>query len=330
MEFKFKGYLYDLIFEDKPVLKEDGNEIKGKILSILKDYIATNNIEISIFDGKGNPKNTHTLANDFLRFHEPKFKRAVKANKKKPNTQNDKKMKQDKSLSSQNADLLVAEKIMSIPFERMSREKKLLIIACSVTKNPGGNVANYKNFFESGNDTRIFNDIIVEREVRVNQYRNVLKNNISYFLNYGGVDIQSSNLNGQEYLPAIERYSGRFYNQELKELYFDKNSNSNLHILIVSGLYGILEFTDSILNYHLEINKANAIWNSKNNFTLQEVTKKYIEINKIENENVFYAVSPSGYEDALKPLESWKSLWVSGARSAYSIKCVEEFLKQLK
>lgn len=271
------------------------------------------------------PQKSALAINNSPNFISSKSTKTVKTSSQKQNKSSDSAVENKSEI----AKVKIKKVIKSIDFDKLKSKPKLLIIPCSGSKLPGGNINHIQDYFLQNNVEDLYNDLVNERHQRMGQYIDLLNEQPEYFEGHGGADFHMLNLNNGGYLPAIERYSGRFYNQELRDLYFDKNLNSNLHILIVSGLYGILEFTDSILNYHLEIKKANAIWKSTNNFTLQEVTKKYIDINKIENENVFYAVSPSDYEGALKPLESWKSLWVSGGRNANSVKCVKAFLEHL-
>ena len=102
-----------------------------------------------------------------------------------------------------------------------------------------------------------------------------------------------------------------------------------MHILIISGLYGVLEFRDAILDYHLEIKKQGHLWVNNNSFTLRNTVQQYMHQNNIENENVFYAVSPTNYEKALKPLKNWTSLWVNVGRGSNSAKCVRAFLENI-
>ena len=129
-------------------------------------------------------------------------------------------------------------------------------------------------------------------------------------------------------MPAFKRYDGIFYSPELRKLYIEKNRDSNLHILIISGLYGVLEFRDSIIDYHLEINRI-PFWTQPNNISILNAVKKYIEVNDISNEMVFYSLS-NIYNDALKPIEEWINLWIPIGRGHTSARFLEqEFLPRL-
>jgi cytoplasmic iron level regulating protein YaaA (DUF328/UPF0246 family) len=202
--------------------------------------------------------------------------------------------------------------------------KKLLIIGCSDSKIPGGNPGKLKDYFKDEEYT----DLIEKRTTRFNSYKNLLSNDSKYFENISRGD---SNYFREQHLslPAIERYSGgKFFTQNLIQLYKEKNKDSNLHILIVSGLYGVIEFNDSIIDYHLEINKI-PFWN--NNNVISEAIIKYIKSNDISNEFVFYSLS-NKYKLALKPLKSWNDLWILNGRLgslATSSKLVHQFLDKL-
>jgi cytoplasmic iron level regulating protein YaaA (DUF328/UPF0246 family) len=216
-------------------------------------------------------------------------------------------------------------------------KNKLLIIGCAGTKIPGGEEIQ-KNDFSN------HESIIEDRNKVLEQYNTLLNNPIpqnyfnksrrgmravdnTYFMNQ---------INNKLFLPALERYSGgRFYSRELKELYKQKNNDCNLHILIVSGLYGILEFTDSIIDYQLEIDKFK-IWSEESNRSINEAVVKYMADKKIENDLVFYSLSPTNYKSALKPHEAWHDLWqmVPNGRNANTSKSADYlktvFLPKLK
>lgn len=48
--------------------------------------------------------------------------------------------------------------------------------------------------------------------------------------------------------------------------------------------------------------------------------------NKIEKDLIFYSLSPTSYENALKPKPEWHNLWVGGDRGSNSAKYLKEFL----
>lgn len=215
-------------------------------------------------------------------------------------------------------------------------KNKLLIIGCAGTKMPGGG-KNNKNYFSD------HESIIEDRNKVLEQYRKLLDNPTpqDYFnksrRGIGAVDNTyfMNQINNKLFLPAVDRYSRVFYSNELKALYKQKNKESKLHILIVSGLYGILEFRDSIIDYQLEINKFN-IWKHQDNKSINEAVVRYMADNNIENDLVFYSLSPTNYKSALKPHEAWHDLWqmVPNGRNANTSKSADylktEFLPKLK
>lgn len=204
---------------------------------------------------------------------------------------------------------------------------KLLIIGCAGTKIPGGREIQ-KNYFSD------HESIIEDRNKVLNKYKALLKSTADqdYFnksrIGRGAVNNEYfiNQIDTKLLLPAVERYSGGiFYSAELKELYKQKNNDCNLHILIVSGLYGIVEMNDAIIDYQLEMKKTN-IWKARKNNTVHNAVLKYIDDNKIEKDLIFYSLSPTSYENALKPKPEWHNLWVGGDRGSKSAKYLKEFL----
>ena len=176
--------------------------------------------------------------------------------------------------------------------------KKLLIIGCSDSKNLGGKQSNSINYFSNN---EIYKTLIKCQDERLREYSRLLVVEPNYFLFKENEKLIKRNKKPilKDYfkdclfqgltMPAIERYSGKFYSDELKELYSEKNQNSNLHILIISGLYGVIEFRDSIIDYHLEM-KKNPFWIKKKNSIVHDAISKYIRENNIDDEMVFYFV----------------------------------------
>jgi cytoplasmic iron level regulating protein YaaA (DUF328/UPF0246 family) len=81
----------------------------------------------------------------------------------------------------------------------------------------------------------------------------------------------------------------------------------NFQLLIISGLYGVLEPYDTIRDYHLEITKIPS-W-TKNNY-LQVAIENYIKTMEIENNLVFYSLSQK-YIKAIEPNYTWNNLWLN-------------------
>ena len=227
------------------------------------------------------------------------------------------------------ADKKIDEKKGELDWDKIKdkRQKKLLIIGCSHTKTQGGtNVLEY-DYFNNGNHINL---ISMRNTRKTLQYVSLLLNARNYFenINRGNADYFNFQYNIPLYKSAIERYfGGKFYSEELLQLYRRKNDNSNLHILIISGLYGIIEFRDSIIDYHLEI-KRKPFWTNDNNTSIHDAVKKYIKENEIANEMVFYSLSNSGnycYTIALKPSENWNDIWINHDRGDTSARFLKDY-----
>ena len=199
-----------------------------------------------------------------------------------------------------------------IDFKNLKGKKKLLIIPCSAKKMAGGDAfindyfPSYKSLNSDRNkQSKLYDTLLVQEPTYFNKKRNKIPVNNTYFINC------KSPTNKRLYMPALNRYIGAFYKNI--PLYISKIEESDLHVLIISGFYGVLKYNDSIIDYHLEINKNNT-WTSTN--VIRESIEEYIAVNSIPNENVFYSLSEN-YRRALNPInQSWKDLWVKYSRSA--------------
>ncbi len=132
--------------------------------------------------------------------------------------------------------------------------------------------------------------------------RNNTDVNVDYFQNCSGKSI----------MKAIELYGSSkspFYNPKMKKIFREKIEDSNLDILIVSGLFGILRFDDFIFDYHLEIGNGENIWGN----SLTNAVRNYIKNNKIDSEMVFYCLSNKYLEYLCNADIEWKNLWINHA-----------------
>jgi hypothetical protein len=307
-EFSLNGRIYVLTFNGKPVLMEDGLKISNKTLSVIRDYVNANNINLSFVNSKGNPKNTYSIVKEFLNYKHKK----------------DSKKFEKKSIPK------VLEKSCNFGVENRVDKSRLLIIACSDKKATGGVSENGQNYFLQNNENECFIDLIQNRAKRLKQYKSLFQSNKQYFVKKGKDNSRYYRqcVSSGKLLPAYLRYEGKFYSTELRNQYLDKTCNANLHILIISGLYGILEFRDDIIDYHLGISKFKTIWNSQSE-TINDCVVKYMQSKNISNEDVYYAVSPSTYKKPLNPLPEWNNLWVTGGWGANAAKQVLLFLSSL-
>ncbi len=213
-------------------------------------------------------------------------------------------------------DDFVKEKLKNVDREKIKDKKKikLLIIGCSNKKNEGGIEENLNNYFNQN----LFQEFIEVKLERNNQYEQFLIDNPNEFgeqyLNF---------IQNPLYLPGFKRYNGPFYSDELRNLYQIKYQESNLQILILSGLYGVIDFRDSIIDYNLRIDFDN-FWT--NNNIVSTVIQDYIQMNNIDNEDVYYSLS-APYQELLNVNEQWTNLWQVYGRSA-SIRASARFLTE--
>ncbi len=182
---------------------------------------------------------------------------------------------------------------------------KLLIIGCSDKKNEGGrDLGTQRNdFFQ--------NALQSFREVRDEQYSNKLYENPQYFNHGNGTNRPNYYRNAWEgdlYRKAIDRYSGIMYSSDLVDTYTSLINSGELHLLIISDLYGLLRHDDHIKDYHYNLNKmANGFASSH----IRPALMDYIEQNQIEHENVGVALSETNYIGRIgKFHHSWNNLWV--------------------
>ncbi|WP_396137295.1 peroxide stress protein YaaA [Flavobacterium sp.] len=220
----------------------------------------------------------------------------------------------------------------SFPFEslRDTSKNKLLIIACSDRKIAGNEICE-RNYFNSES----YKYLKALRELRRFNYIDYINSNSNEYLmikdingngNLTSIDscyfINSLKTNTPNLKPAVERYDGIFYSYDLKNLYFKKNRESNLHILIVSGLYGILEFRDGIIDYHFNIKNGPKIWSN----CLTNTINQYISENEIDNDSVFYSLSDE-YLKNITPNSAWKNIWIKNGGLG-SLQTSAKFLKE--
>ncbi|MFN6342718.1 MAG: hypothetical protein ACK4Y6_09990, partial [Bacteroidota bacterium] len=197
--------------------------------------------------------------------------------------------------------------------ERLTNRKKdspvLLILGCSNSKSAGGDGLQ-SNYFETeciNNKRQLtlanYNQSIENNPTEFNKKRNRIQVDANYFFNCQNT-----------YLPALERYctnSGKLYNRELVNCFLQKIAEGKLHILILSGLYGILKWDDKIIDYHLKYKKRNTQFNDD---CISECILNYISDINIDNRNIYYAISPTGgYLNMLNNniLNVGSNIWIS-------------------
>lgn len=346
--FELDNSKYKLTYyrHDKPILYRNEILFSGNKSALLIEYIKQNKLPLNLFKGQTTQQLSDLVLKHFSEGNKIIIVDKISSNQsessKVAKEKKERSLKLAKSKYNRTAEEEIDEKIKSLDWDSIKDKKKnkLLIIGCSDSKTSGGVKQIVNNYFDNEN----YNNLIIDRIISFHDYDNLLINSPNYFIHKSinpDTPIKRNNIpvrnnyfaecrNNNLFLPAIERYAGgTFYTQQLRELYCKKNEGSNLHILIISGLYGIIEFRDSIIDYHLKINTLN-FWNNQ---SILESVKQYIEENKIDDNLVFYSLS-NFYKKALKPNKNWKNLWISveGARRAnlgYSAKYVSKFLNRL-
>lgn len=345
--FVMNGEQYHLSFFEKPILKKNG--VEQKVKPVLREYITKFKLPIHLVNSNGNEEVPWTLARKILEYFSKKQTMdGVKCSLidisnsiEKENKESLNEIPLRKMVNRISVDELFKAINEKLDWNKIQKShKKLLIIACSDTKTPGGSNMPQNNCFEN---QILYNNLISDRKTRNDQYDQLFITNPIYFthkdnppkrIKRGNIPVVNNYFsdcrNNNHLLPAMDRYAGgTFYSQTLRNLYNQKNQQSNLHILIISGLYGIVEFRDSIIDYHLKIDKIN-FWTKNNNTSIRDTVKKYIQINEISDDMVFYSLAPSSYRNALKPINQWTDLWIAGGRSTNSVKFLEqEFLPRL-
>jgi cytoplasmic iron level regulating protein YaaA (DUF328/UPF0246 family) len=228
--------------------------------------------------------------------------------------------------------------LKNIHFENLRNKPKLLIIPCSHRKRADGTDFFERNYFNS----EIYKYLNLARELRKYHYKEIINSNPNKFVTQkdttgNGIQVQVDGNyfidlinNNNNLLHAFERYEGKFYSNELRNLYFQKHRESNLHILIISGLYGIIEFNDEITDYDLKINDGINLWSN----ILTDTINQYIIEKNIDHSNVFYALSDE-YLKKINPNQQWKNLWINKIGKSrqsnlkYSADCVLNFLHKI-
>jgi len=187
----------------------------------------------------------------------------------------------------------------------------LILISCSHDKNSENGEFTTENFINSISENRekfldkrkeikklIQDGKVEDRELREGN-RKERKENIELI---DGPDFGGSNQE-KRYLPAYKRYQGRFFSQ-LDEKDWHTAKEKGYHILIISGLYGLLSFNDSIQAYNCHL--TDIIGDIREQGTLGDYwvdtltggLKEYIEKNNIDM--IIDLISEESYQHSIK------------------------------
>jgi hypothetical protein len=135
-----------------------------------------------------------------------------------------------------------------------SKMKTLIIIPCCKRKLMGGIQINQpQTFFENDN---ILPELILKRNNRIQ--------NIPVIDHF-------------DFLPAWERYDGHLYrNLKVHQILIDSLiQHGYLDIIIISALYGVINYNTPINNYDLRINQLNGVNYWRNQNTLSNAINLY-------------------------------------------------------
>ena len=142
----------------------------------------------------------------------------------------------------------------------------LIIIPCSDDKISGGNEDLNTDYFDASSQNPISNFRTTRNEI-LNQF--------------GPTSPESKYL-----LEAYQRYSGHIYKAINWQSIHQKVDIGCLKVVIVSALFGLLEYKRKIPEYDLEISKTRVLWRP----SIQDAIDHYIADNAIENVYSFLAV----------------------------------------
>jgi hypothetical protein len=328
--FSLAGIQYRLTYykNDKPRIFKDDQEFQGNKSELLRKYI----IELGLSNLLSKPRTTQSLSNYVLKHFSIKKvsgvkkiilrKSIIEKNKDNSNMNN-----------KDSADQKIEEHLNKLELEKIQdkKVKKLLIIGCSDSKQINNNSS-----FDSNKNYDFGESINQVRNKRLKYYEELLENskNSEYFKKKrGNNSVETSyfkNCISKSSVRAFELYGSKkslIYNPEMKKLIIEKIKDSNLDVLIISGLFGIVRYDDVIFDYHLKINKGKNVF-GKN---IKEAVTNYIETNQIDNDMVFYSLSKQYLQFLSKPEIEWKNLWFNhGGRGHVQANDLKDFLHKIQ
>ena len=184
--------------------------------------------------------------------------------------------------------------------------KKLLMIPCCATKKFGGSSQSTASEpLEHLVSERVYSGILEARRDMLLQVRQIEKymSGRKYEKNQclkSGPDFGGQHASGL-YLPAVKRYKGRLYSNAPTLL--SRSRPDDMHILILSALYGPLHPLSHIQDYNLMMSDAPACRVWKKSF--EPFLRCYVLLKGIQEIHLFFGSSTSYLEvarAAVKPL----------------------------
>jgi cytoplasmic iron level regulating protein YaaA (DUF328/UPF0246 family) len=179
-------------------------------------------------------------------------------------------------------------------------ERTLILVPCCLRKKPDdtgdtGDTPDYDRRF------CITNYLSKDKAKKLMELRRLVARNLE-----AGPDIGSETLQATQvrYMRAYERYRGQLYSKISRESWEKLNGHSDLSLIIVSALYGILRHDEFIRNYDrkmtdkIEGRQLKTWWKNKG---LCDILLDYVKRNKIE---VVHDFLSEDYSEAIKPFQS--------------------------
>lgn len=157
--------------------------------------------------------------------------------------------------------------------------KTLIIIPCSNGKKEGGNKEQNTDYFDVTPQNSIDNFRVTRKNI-LNEFARELKD-------------------PQYLLEAYQRYNGHIYRRINWQLVHQKADAGCLKIVIVSALFGLLEYKRKIPNYDFTFKKTKTLWG----YSIQEAINQYIADNRIEN---VYSFLSDEYAQSMPEVKSFK------------------------
>jgi len=182
--------------------------------------------------------------------------------------------------------------------------KVLMVTICSLNKKAGGSSKYDETQALASKLVRTRDDLLKARREAFDllfsgqiKWQGIPLGNLKYNKELRlGKDF-GENIEDVKYLPAIYRYDGRFYTA-LGRDGRDKLLRSKHHVLIMSGLYGLVTTAEPIQLYSMPIergSKVQEIW--KRNKVLTRVLVEYAQLNRIKR--IFDFTARSDYRELI-------------------------------
>lgn len=252
-EIDFNESKYVLTFDRKAILTKDGKIFEGTVKGFLRDLIAYKRLDIPLTNKKGNELNTHTLAQDVIKYY---------SNRSLDPQKMDKEVVPATDTLSGGAPrkpvLTTTEFAISHPI----KGKTLIILNCSSSKKRGGESECNQDYF----DNSTCPEIIAFKGVR---------NRLIGLLSNPQLNIIE---NDTALMKAYERYNGHFFRAIDWNRIESKIQEGCLQVVIVSALFGVIEYNRTIPYYDLKITQVNC-WGS----SIQESINCYVADKGIQN-----------------------------------------------